>query len=67
MEETEERAELLIDDRLAKECIFDALKASEMLCHVISLDNIKDIGAFLNSFCPQSTKITAGHVKVRKF
>ena len=67
MEETDERAELLIDDRLAKKCIFDALKASQMLRCVFNLDNIKDIGAFLDSFCPQSTKITAGHVKVRKF
>ena len=67
MEETDVRAELLIDDRLAKECIYDALRASDMLRRLFDLDNIKDIGAFLDSFCPQSTKITAGHVKVRKF
>ena len=67
MKETDERVELLIEERLANMYIFDALKGSYMLSCLINLDTIKDIGAFLDSFCPQSTKITAGHVKVRKF
>lgn len=69
MKETEESEAFLIDERLANMCIFDALTASEILRHVISLDDIKDIGAFLNSFRPKtdSEDVTAGQVKVRKF
>jgi len=68
MAETEESEPFLIDERLAKMCIFDALEASEMLCHVISLDNIKDIGAFLNSFCPKtySKEVTSGQIDLWK-
>lgn len=67
MNETEERVALVIDERLANMNIFDALNGSHMLRCLINLDTMTDIGAFLNSFCPHSTKITAGYINVSKF
>lgn len=66
MEETEEREKLIIDERLANMYIYYALKASEMFLCTMNLDNIKDIGTFMHSFCPNPEKITSGNVEFWK-